>query len=103
VIPNFAINRSSMKDSRVRQFCIDRIALSPNNVPPCRSAPPPGVRNTRATNFSDDFSSVSCQTPSSAHRQKSIGDFAIGMNGETLEVHNSCSTGWIFFPNFQGK
>jgi len=45
-----------------------------------------------AVNFGDDISSVSSQTPASARRQKCIGDFAIVMNGENLEVHNSCST-----------
>jgi len=52
-----------------------------------------------AANFGDDISSVSCQTLASARRQKFIGDFDIGMNGETLEVHNSCSSGCIL-PKF---
>jgi len=58
--------------------------------------PPGGSEIHGATNFGDGISSVSCQTSSSARRRKCIGDFAIGMKGGTLEVHNSCSAGWIF-------
>jgi len=82
-----------------RQFSIDRIALSPNDVLPCRSALRWGQKYMEVANFGDSISSVSCETPLSARRQKCVGDFAIRMNGGILEVHNSCSTGWIF-PKF---